>query len=349
MRNILITGLGIGKEFGVCGASNMEYSELLRNSHVLLWADKILIPNHDYFRNDFIGREEKLVFSILEKEGLISRYNVSKEINYENTFDNFSNEAAIELKKISELNKDNVEIINNSELNRELLSDKYLYCVPRVASINSAMFLADELDANCLFSAYDEHYLKLKYKMYDKGNISVLNEIYKEILSVDLTNESIIHAYGTYKGCNNCKKEKICNDSYLNDVEKALYSILQIRNHDEIAQLRMIIDEIFEKKSELLIYPDENEIINDIRIKKYQIEKRINLLFPKVTRFANVVTSISLPISLLSNYLDDKKLSLVSGSIAGISTIITKYLDNYKNKNNWINFVDKNNQGKCKK
>jgi len=43
MSDVIITGLGIGKEFGACDVDNMNYRVLLQNPHVLLWADLICI------------------------------------------------------------------------------------------------------------------------------------------------------------------------------------------------------------------------------------------------------------------------------------------------------------------
>ena len=60
MSEVLITGLGIGKDFGVCDANNMNYRELLQNPHVLLWTERICLPQRDYFSNDILGKEYKL-------------------------------------------------------------------------------------------------------------------------------------------------------------------------------------------------------------------------------------------------------------------------------------------------
>ena len=48
MKKVLITGMGIGQELGVCDTCNLNFSWLVSNPSTLLWADKICLPKKQY-------------------------------------------------------------------------------------------------------------------------------------------------------------------------------------------------------------------------------------------------------------------------------------------------------------
>lgn len=340
MRKVLITGLGIGKDFGVCDARNMDYAELLINPEVLLWADKICIPDNDYFSDTIIDKECKLVFSLLEDRNLIYRYKVD-DIDG-NRFNNVLNLAAEDMLAIKSYDS-SLAITNDTTLEEFDSSDrKYRYCAPRIASVYSALIVADEIGARCLFSNYDESFLDLRFvHLQDAGSTNTLNKVYKEIFTCRLPNEPILHEYGTHTGCSNCKKEEHCKDNYLTDVEKQLQSVLELRDCDEMVQLRAVIDDIILKRDRLLGKANAEEIISDLRYRQEFIRRNIALRFKKVKRFANLATTVSVPLTLIGLTNSNNNLSMAGGLATGVATVINKSLENYESKNNWVNFIEK--------
>ncbi len=48
MNKILLTGLALGKDIGLCPVCNYDFEWLLNNPSSLLWADKIIVPETIY-------------------------------------------------------------------------------------------------------------------------------------------------------------------------------------------------------------------------------------------------------------------------------------------------------------
>ena len=44
MNKVLVTGLGIAREFGICDSCNLDFSWLANNPSTILWADQLYIP-----------------------------------------------------------------------------------------------------------------------------------------------------------------------------------------------------------------------------------------------------------------------------------------------------------------
>lgn len=48
MNKVLITGLGVAKELGICEICNLNFSWLVNNPSTILWADQLYIPRVSY-------------------------------------------------------------------------------------------------------------------------------------------------------------------------------------------------------------------------------------------------------------------------------------------------------------
>jgi len=79
-NKVLVTGLALGKEAGVCDVCNYDFSWIFRNPSILIWADKILITKAVWdivskgtFPDDKpeIAKSMQLVFQMAMSEGLI--------------------------------------------------------------------------------------------------------------------------------------------------------------------------------------------------------------------------------------------------------------------------------------
>jgi hypothetical protein len=347
MKKVLITGIGVGKEFGACDANNMNYEELLVNPQTLLWADKICVPSTDFFPNTIIGNEARLVYSILENEKLIYKYNAN-DIDYDSCYNSFLDQAISELKSLEELDTDSVSAGDRNNVPFETIINGNRYCAPRIAAINASILVAEELNAVCLFDKSEEEYLKFRYDITSKAKYAdSLNMAYKDLFACSLPNESILHHYGLHKGCNCCVHSENCSDTYLNDVEKNLYKVLSLRNRDEMKELAIVMDSIIQNADEYLEVDETDYILKELRKKQFEINKLINLDFPKVQRFANLVANVSIPLSICGPVVGSMQLSTIGSVALGTASLINNTLERYKNKTSWVRIVDKNNYGKC--
>ena len=347
MRDIFITGLGIGNEFNVCEAMNINYDELLHNPQVLLWANKIYIPEKTLATNDILSKEYDMVMSILEKEKIVKRFH-KNDLSYNYSADSIINQS---LREINDLIISDQAVINHGDgktIPLEITIDKYRYCVPMIASINSSIIAASELNASCLFSDSEALYVKTLFKNHLKSmNISdVLNDVYKELFTVKLPNKSIMHEYGTHRGCSICGKSAFCNDSYLIDVERQLIEYLTMRNMDEMQQLRSEIDAIIVNQDDYL-GANSNEILLELSRKERNINRKIYQIFPKVERFSSLITMVLLPFPILGDFMSKSDVTLTASAIGAITLGIKEYISHYKSQHNWVNFIDKNNTKRC--
>lgn len=68
MNKILVTGLGIGSDFGVCSVCNLDFSWLVSNPSTLVWVDKILLTQNAWQSREKVDDKfDKAVNIILEK------------------------------------------------------------------------------------------------------------------------------------------------------------------------------------------------------------------------------------------------------------------------------------------
>jgi hypothetical protein len=79
-NKVLITGLSLGTEVGVCEVCNYDLSWLLRYPSTLLWADKILVTgaiwgviSNELWPSDFpeVAKASKLIFDMAKEEGIV--------------------------------------------------------------------------------------------------------------------------------------------------------------------------------------------------------------------------------------------------------------------------------------
>lgn len=347
MKKVLITGLGVGKEFGACDVNNMNYEELLTNPQTLLWADRIYVPDTDYFPNTIIGKQARLVYSILESEKIISKYS-AKDLDFDNCYDSFLDQAVSELDFLEKHNTHIVSAGDREHVPFETIINGNRYCAPRIASINASILVAEELNAVCLFNKTEEEYLKYKYEITAKSKAAdAFNITYKDLFECSLPNESIFHHYGFHKGCNDCKNSKRCDDTYLIDVEKNLYKVLNLRNRDEMKELAKVIDTIIQQADNYLEMDESEYIVKELRKKQYEINRVIQLDFPKVKRFAKMVANVSIPISICGPLTGSMQLSTIGGVAFGTAQLINNTLERYESKKGWVKIIDRNNNGKC--
>ena len=109
------------------------------------------------------------------------------------------------------------------------------------------------------------------------------------------------------------------------------------RNYDEIHQIKDVINQ--RNKIDGVINPIEikNEFI-DIRNK---LNKRIKKVFPKVKRWPNLSTIMSVPIAIGGLVTGNPVLTVGGASMAGASTMVKELVTYLENKYNWVGFTNR--------
>lgn len=88
MNKLLVTGLGLGSEFGVCSVCNADLDWIMKYSSTLLWADKIIFTpkmwdsiQSEHSENKEAAKCFKLIFDIAKTNGIIEISDPSKIID----------------------------------------------------------------------------------------------------------------------------------------------------------------------------------------------------------------------------------------------------------------------------
>jgi len=140
------------------------------------------------------------------------------------------------------------------------------------------------------------------------------------------------------KLCNSCKRKELCNDSYLKDVEHSFGSFLQLRNVDEIIEMKAALEKISKSLQ------GDNDICvktlaKEFEARKDTLQNRIDYYFPKIRRWSNIVTVISIPIALSGLFWNADMLKFIGAGIAGSSHIAREMLAYLDSKYRWVEYI----------
>ncbi|MBD3339124.1 MAG: hypothetical protein GF353_08440 [Candidatus Lokiarchaeota archaeon] len=88
-------------------------------------------------------------------------------------------------------------------------------------------------------------------------------------------------------------------------------------------------------------YIDPDEIINAIGEKGRNANKQMRKIFPKIKRWSNIATMISIPLAVFGSAVSNPLITITGASLAGFSKISTEAVKLLENKYKWISFLPK--------
>jgi len=360
MNKFLITGLSIGKESGICNVCNFDYEWIFNNPSILIFTDKLLVPDviwKDVNRlidekkgddtvdksisqfSEHINKSLKLIFEIAKSEGIIEVVYPKKIIN-DKLRDKILNEIEKDREKLLDLFPTVVKLGDQEKVPGSIYIDGYEYCWPSLFAIYSSLILSKVWDANCILKPRTLNYCKYKFGINDlnKKNKNEDIKAFKTIFEGYIPNELLLPDYiiESKERCHKCTREKNCKDSYLKDLEKNLIEFIKWRDYDEIQQIKSIIERISKINNNSIELKDADDIVNEFREIEIKTRKKVFSIFPKVKRWTNISTMMSAPVALISLATGNILLSIISASIAGASQATNKFVDFLSSKNNWI-------------
>lgn len=340
---VLVTGLGLAHDFGICEPCGMNYSWLINNPSTLLWADKIVFPkksfNAQLEEND--NKESiaiNLILEIAKDNNLIETFNV-EDILHEGVTPDFDAEGQMDSKILLENFPDNITEGNYKEVPGEILIDGRPYCYAKIAAINASIFLSNELNANCLFDKYEYNFLKYKFS----SPMTYNEQLFSEVFSPVLPNEMILHNYAftDEEHCRNCQKYEECQKTYLNSIEKAMINIVNLRNRDEILVAKNELQNLIDTKNDLTTLKDLEDLKKEYQEKQVKINKNIYKVFPKVKRWTNITSILATPFTVGAALCGEVGVAAAgAAALVGITKISEEYMKYYENKNKWVGFIN---------
>lgn len=351
MNKVLVTGLGVAKEFDICESCNLDFSWLVTNPSTLLWSDEICIPQKAYeieiqMDDDKTSKVIKMFLDMASNKKLINKIDISSMYQKE-VRNNIHETMLSDTKKLMETFP---QIIQKGEegVPHEIRIEEFSYCGAAISSIYAGIKVAQDMEAHCLFSDREHTYLKYLYGVdYENIDKSIKGKIYNEVFSMYLPESIGIHNYAFVKEeiCCKCNNYSKCKDTYLNNTEKALKKIFEWRDYDELQQAKEQVNKIIKTKNQIISSSDINDIAKEFNERQISINKNINKRFPQIERWTKLIAVIATPLTIASAATGNNPLTVASAAATGLAGATESAIEYYKNKNNWVGFVNslKNN------
>jgi len=355
VNKVLVTGLAIGQEADVCQVCNYDLDWLVRYPSVLIWADKIIVPKAIWEAASsglYPGSEQypelsksiKLIFEIARGEEIIDVRDPTSMISPV-VKDEIGDQVEKDREQLAKLFPEQITLGDDEKVPGQLFVNGIEYCWPRIWTIYASFVLARAWDAHCLFSEKNLGYCKYKFGLsgFTPGTEMGKIEGFHTVFNSYVPNEMILPEYATTSRelCSKCAREQSCKDSYLIQLEKNVKEVLQWRDYDEIQQLKEITNQIVEKRAKAGGVIDPADIRNDLEKQQNKLRRRLRLVFPKVRRWSNITTVLSIPVALAGFAAGSPLITITGGSLAGLSQATKKVIEVLSSKYSWVGFVSK--------
>lgn len=346
MNKVLVTGLGIAKDIGICESCNLDFSWLINNPSVLLWADQLIMPTAS-FEAEIARKDEKsekvisLFLKMADKAEMISKVNLS-ELYQEKVSDDIYKQM---MKDKERLISTFPQVIKSGDerVPDEILIEEQGFCGPWMSSIYASIRVANDLDANCLFSKREHTFLKYLYGL-DAPQIggNAISNVYNEVFSLYMPELNHVHSYAftEEERCVECAHYEECKDNYLYDTQTMLEKIMKWREYDELQQAKEEINKIIKVKNDLCSENDIKDVVNQFKERQDKINKNINKRFPKIERWTKMTTVVATPITIASAISGNIPLTIGSAVATGVAEMTEQLMEVYRSKNNWVGFVN---------
>lgn len=219
------------------------------------------------------------------------------------------------------------------------------YCLPRVGTIYASLALARAWDAHCLFSTPVFNYCAHKFglggfpKTGEQGRIQAFQSVFEAYIP----NESVFPEYVLFSEdqCPKCVNEEKCKGGYLSELEANLRKIISWRDYDEVYQLKAVVESIVDKRNKSGGVLDPTDVVRDFRHQEDKLRRKVKLTFPKVKRWANITTMLSIPVVVAGVASSSPLITVGGAALAGLSELTKELVDLLSSKYSWIGFMNK--------
>lgn len=346
MNRVLVTGLGIANNLGMCESCNLDFVWLAKNPSVLLWADKIILPTTGYEATAMHNEEKhekviNLFLEVADKANLLSKVDFSG-VYLDSVVEGIQKSAILCEERLINTFPDKISK-GDKGVPGEIIIENEGFCLPYVESVLASLKVASDYDANCLFSEHEHKLLKYIYNS-DTASSSgaVQNSVYNEVFSLYMPEAMKIHEYAFTNphACSKCKNETDCQNTYLNETEKALQNIFKWREYDEIQQAKEEINKILRTKNEIKTKEDLEDVVKSFQGRQEIVNKNINKRFPKIERWTKMTTVIGACLTAVSKASDNTPLTIAGAATTVAAVAAKELLEVYKSKNNWAGFIN---------
>lgn len=338
-KSILLTGLALGIESGLCPCSNLHTDWLFTNPQDLLWVDSIvitkiekkIIDSYEHSKRPY-DRAVWLIFQYLNQAKTIEI--IDDSIISESDVENIKQQVIDDIGLICP------EYLQGDD--HTFLYKDHHYCQPALYALYAGVCLSFKLGTTISLDSIESNYFKnlvaLKYGTKIKTGKNVyIGELLKSYLpEIELGHHFLYES--SYKRCRKCANKKDCNANYLDTIEQQIKQVILYRGRDEVHQLCETIDKIIDKDY-------SNATINDIELYKKQIEEeafvqqqKMQMVFQKYNKWRPLVTCASVGLTT-TGFAGKTELGAIGVGLGLFDQILSQYADYQRRRNSWVNLV----------
>lgn len=350
MNRMLITGLPLSDPDPSHAPCNIDYLDLFLHPSYILWADKIILPNPvmNIIQNGIRYEKGedivlKLIIDMLDAAGFIEKIDSSSLLT-PSVWKSLDCEIDSDIKLLKGIYPQK----EDDDEHMVLWINNKPFCYPIMRYVYASLYLSQKLDCHCLFNQGAIALCNGKFGI-TKANVGLQSD--RVIQGVSRVFNSVLpdEIWSPYKllsyECQNCVHRKgKCFDEIVSNTEKEIALFLEWREYDEIKQIKEVVDEIIKKKNKYDGIVSPEEIRQEFESRKRKLNTAIHKRFPKLRRWSNCITYLSVPATIASACVGDPALTITSASISAASLLTSAITESLSEKHNWVNFSLKNIQ-----
>jgi hypothetical protein len=289
-----------------------------------------------------ISKSLNKIFEVAKEHNLIE-IKSPKNIIDEKTSKNISKQVEIEREYLLKKFPKSVEAPPNAT-HGQIIIDNQIYCHPEIWTIYANLLLAKKWNAQSLFSNPVQNYCKYKFGIAGGSNQTFVNA-FSQIFSIKLP-ETLLFPQIVFKEiaekgitpCSTCPDERDCELNYLDFTETKISKYLEMRDFDEIKQLRNVIAKIIYRVEKTKSENEYSDIIREFHKEQLSGEKKLKLIFPKISQWANIGMIVATPFHFVGAATNLPVISAPADAILGLSAVTTAAVEIQKNQYKWIAF-----------
>lgn len=339
-KNILVAGLVLGKETGMCSCADINVGWLFERPSDLLWTDRIIVTRNEWqvIENDdrsAFNKAAKLVFEKLQSEGLVQL--ISDTIITPSRAEEILHNIKTDLQYIDDLYTESEE-----ENDPVMTMGKFHFCVPSLWTLYAAIELSREFNASFSLTPDELAYLTtLIPRKYEKEIHAGRNMAIYEVLNLYLPSVELGHAYlfDSERGrCPKCGHLEKCSGSYLTEIEKQVDTILKLRQYDEIRMTCEVMDKICERSMLQGHVLTGDELWEDLQEEAVKTERTMKTRLHKIKLWSRISTFATIGLGAAS-FLHPA-IGVGAAIPALTEQMLRSYEEKVKKETSWVNFVN---------
>ena len=199
------------------------------------------------------------------------------------------------------------------------------------------VYLFLKWDAHCLFSDKSLNFLNYKMNNLINGELQSTINSFDDVFSLHLPDVSLMPYNILTNQCPTCKFEDKCN-YHLDKIEENLTNYLDLRDYDEVNQIKDIVFKINKEINSKNQFSDSEEILKEYKNQRNQIRKSMHTTFPKIKKWTKYSMVAMTSISGLGFLTGSNILTGVGIGLDFANVIIDSELSRKEDKTKWVSF-----------